>query len=61
MSELQQDVPEILHPVVRKLELEAIALYRAKFPDAPAWQELDTQTRCQWVFHAEKKRPKAPK
>lgn len=53
---LHIDEPTILHPVVRKLEQEAINLYRAKHPDGPIWQELADSTRFMWVRHAEKVR-----
>jgi hypothetical protein len=54
------DEPTVLHPVVRKLEEEAIALYRAKYPDGIPWQELADITRNMWVAHAERKREKEP-
>jgi hypothetical protein len=50
------DEPLIYQPVVRALEVEAIRLYRAKYPEGPAWQDLDDSTRELWVAHAEKER-----
>jgi hypothetical protein len=50
-----QDKPTCLHPaVIRELELEAIRLYRAAYPDAPPWQDLDSSTQVLWVYHAER-------
>ena len=40
----------------RAVEREAIALFRAMYPDAPPWQELSDSTRHAWVMYAEKKR-----
>jgi hypothetical protein len=42
--------------VVRVLELEAMRLYRSKYPDGIAWQELSDATRLMWVTHTEKRR-----
>ena len=53
------DEPLMKHPVVRKLEQEAIDRYRAKYPDGTPWQELDHSTRCVWVAYAEVQRGKA--
>jgi hypothetical protein len=50
------DEPLVLQPVVRKLELEAISLYRAKFPEGPLWQDLANTTRHVWVVYAEVQR-----
>lgn len=50
------DEPLVHHPVVRALENEAIALYRAKHPDGVLWQELADSTRQMWVVHAEQRR-----
>lgn len=47
------DEPLMLHPFVRKVEQQAIDGYRAKYPDAPDWRELDHSTRTMWVAHAE--------
>jgi hypothetical protein len=41
---------------VRKLELEAMRRYRAKYPDGIPWQDLDQSTRCMWVIYAETRR-----
>jgi len=49
------DEPLMQHPVVRALELEAIRLYRAKYPDGIPWQDLDPHTRSMWVKFAEEK------
>lgn len=40
---------------VGKLEREAIAAYRERFPDGPLWQELAASTRSIWIEHAEGK------
>jgi hypothetical protein len=39
---------------VKRLELQAIAAYRAKHPDGPPWLELACITRQMWVSHVEK-------
>jgi hypothetical protein len=58
---LSSDEPVVLHPVVRKLEMEAIKLYRAAHPSGPLWQELASTTRNVWVVHAEMQRSEPPK
>lgn len=44
---LEQDTP------VRRLELEAIQLYREKYPEGLPWRELADTTRYMWVAYAE--------
>jgi hypothetical protein len=34
---------------VKALEREAIAAYRAKYPDGPLWQDLHVDTRVMWM------------
>jgi hypothetical protein len=50
------DEPTVWRPVVRMLEEEAIALYRANYPDGIPWQELAQETRHMWVVYTERKR-----
>lgn len=56
----EPDKTTVLHPVVKKLEEEAIQQYRAKHPCGPAWQELADVTRAMWVDYAENLRQKEP-
>jgi len=48
-----------LPPEILQLELEAIAEYRAEYPTAPPWQELDRHTQSIWMRYAEKQRGRA--
>ena len=52
MADRPTTTPATPEPV-RKLELEAMRLYRAAHPDAPDWQELSDETRLMWVRYAE--------
>jgi len=38
---------------MRDVELAAANGYRAKYPDGPAWLELDVATRAIWINHTE--------
>ena len=40
------------------IELKAIAAYRADYPSAPPWQELDVSTRGIWIDHIAKQEVK---
>lgn len=44
-------VPDSL---AKRCELEAIRMYREKYPDGPEWQTLASSTGHMWVAHAEK-------
>jgi hypothetical protein len=46
--------------IVRELEMEALAAYRAKYPDGPLWQDLHQSTRELWVENAERARSASP-